>query len=68
MVCIIEMGNVFCAERPGAPNVVQVHVGVQRVRSLENKVEFYIITLVNLMYSNTRCQLFAIVNKRTWNY
>jgi len=29
------------------------------------KVEFYIITLVNLMYSDTLCKLFASVNTRT---
>ena len=67
MVYITEMGNVYCVERAGSLRRVQVRVGVQRVRSLEMKVEFYIIALVNLMYSNT-CKLFASVNTRTWNY
>jgi len=44
------MGNVYCAERARSLNIVHVRVGVQRIRSLEIKVEFYIITLVNLMY------------------
>ena len=64
MVYITEMGNVYCVERAGSLRRVQVRVGVQRVRSLEMKVEFYIIALVNLMYSNT-CKLFASVNTRT---
>jgi hypothetical protein len=65
MVYITEMGNVYCAERARSLNIVQVRVDVQRVRSLEIKVEFCFITLVNLMYSNTLCKLFAIVNTRT---
>jgi hypothetical protein len=63
------MGNVYCAVRARSLNirVVEVRVGIQRVRSLEMKVEFYIITLVNPMYSNTLCKLFASVNTRTLN-
>jgi len=65
MVYITETGNVYCVERAGSLNIVQVRVGVQRVRSLEVKVEFCIITLVDLMCSDTLGKLFASVNTRT---
>ena len=65
MVYITETECVYCAERAGSLIIVQVRVSVKRVHSLEVKVEFYIITLVNLMCSNTMCELSASVNTRT---
>jgi len=65
MVYITETKNVYCAERAGSLNIVQILVAVQRVRSLQVKVKFYIITLVNLMCLNALGKLFASVNTRT---